>query len=131
MNRQKKINYAKAVVAAACLIFSPLAAQSVCRIFEHRDYKGARYTLLNGDRMIMTKPPEIMTTTGGHNGERVLYEPSWNDALSSFRLTKGCTLTVWKHANPAREILFRTTRSYLYVGDRKNDEVSEALCTCP
>ena len=111
------------------LIFAPAAANASCRIFQHRDYGGSGYTLLNKDRMLMVNAPEVLTTTNGH-GERLIYQPSWNDQVSSFKVTDGCVLTLWQHINQGGA-RFRSSRSYLYVGDRWNDEVSEALCTCP
>jgi hypothetical protein len=108
-----------------------MAAEAGCRIFEHRDYGGAGYTLGNLDRMVMVRGESLGCTTNGHGGDcgSVYYEPSWNDKVSSFKVTAGCTLTLWQHVNESGG-RFRSAQSYRYVGSRWNDQASEALCVC-
>lgn len=119
------------VLFSIAVMFTPAIAEASCTIFEHRDYGGASMTLYGNDRVIMTHGESIGTTTNGHGGSsRTLYRPRWNDAVSSFRVTDGCTITLWEHINEdgAR---WRTYKSYVYVGDAWNDEVSEVFCSCP
>ena len=103
------------------------AAGGTCTIYQHRDYGGSHWTLHNGDDMKMVNAPDYGTSDGIH---RFLYDPSWNDQVSSFRVSGGCTLTLWEHVNygGAR---FRSNRSYSYVGGGWNDKASEAVCECP
>ena len=114
------------------VLLIPAIAEASCTIYEHRDYGGAKFTLYGNDRIIMAQGESIGVTTNGHGGNdyRELYRPSWNDAVSSFRVTEGCTITLWEHINQGGA-RWRTYKSYVYVGDGWNDEVSEVLCTCP
>ncbi|MBG0792991.1 hypothetical protein IYY11_06255 [Methylocystis sp. H62] len=125
-----KACYTAAALTAALLFFSP-SAQATCRIFQHRDYGGSGYTLHNFERMKMVRGESLGCTTNGHGGgcESTIYNPSWNDNVSSFRVKDGCTLTLWQHVNQGGS-RFRSNRSYRYVGDRWNDQASEALCMC-
>lgn len=103
------------------------APRRVCTLYEHRDYGGARYTLGNGDVLYMVREPDVGTSDGIH---RFLYEPSWNDKVSSFKVEGGCTLTLWEHVNRGGHH-FTANRSYTFVGDGWNDKASQADCTCP
>jgi len=122
-------------VAACALAFglasAALSSQAGCRIFQHRDFGGSGYTLGHLDRMKMVRGESLGCTTNGNGGgcESTLYKPSWNDQVSSFKVTSGCTLTLWQHVNEGGA-RFRSSRSYSYVGDSWNDEASEALCIC-
>ena len=120
-----------APVFATALILAPGVADAGCRIFQHRDYGGAGYTLNHLERMKMVHGESLGCTTNGHGGgcESVIYQPSWNDQVSSFKVTPGCTLTLWQHVNEGGAH-FRANQSYKYVGDRWNDQASEALCVC-
>ncbi len=120
-----------AAAVPAALLFFPASAQAPCRIFQHRDYGGSGYTLHNFERMKMVRGESLGCTTNGHGGgcESTIYNSSWNDHVSSFRVKNGCTLTLWQHVNQGGA-RFRSNRSYRYVGDRWNDQASEALCMC-
>nr|WP_245269802.1 hypothetical protein [Ensifer sp. WSM1721] len=116
---------------AASFASLPAIAFAECRLFEHRDYGGASYTLDNLERMIMVNGDSIgcSVSHGDSDCPSTTYEASWNDHVSSFRVTRGCTLTLWEHINESGA-RFRSNRSYTYVGSRWNDKASEALCTC-
>lgn len=114
------------LVIAASFGLMELGAAATCTIFSDRDYKGSHWTLRNGDDMKMIATPQLGTSDGIH---RFLYEPSWNDKVSSFKVDPGCTLTLWEDVNNGGHH-FRSNRSYLYVGDRWNDKASEAICEC-
>ncbi|MFG1347074.1 hypothetical protein V5F59_19455 [Xanthobacter autotrophicus DSM 431] len=116
---------------AAAFYLVPHAAEAGCRIFQHRDYGGSGYTLHNLERMKMVQGESLGCTTNGHGPgcESVIYEPSWNDQISSFKVTRGCTITLWQHVNEGGAH-FRSNRSYKYVGSAWNDQASEALCMC-
>lgn len=121
-----------ATLAAGMTLTSP-AARAGCTIFQHRDYGGSSWFLNRGDTMKMVDGKSICVSTGGHCPECetcTLFEPSWNDHVSSFTVDPGCTITLWEHVNEGGAY-FRTWRSYLYVGDDWNDVASEAVCTCP
>lgn len=121
-----------AVLLSVTVLFTPASVNGSCTIFEHRDYGGARLTLHDNDRVMMVHGESIGVTTNGHGGPdyRILYRPTWNDHVSSFRVTDGCVLTLWEHINQGGA-RFRSSKSYKYVGGAWNDEASEALCTCP
>jgi hypothetical protein len=57
------------------------------------------------------------------------FEPSWNDQVSSFKVSQGCTLTLWQHVNQGGA-QFKSAKSYKYVGSGWNDQASEAYCYC-
>ena len=100
-----------------------------CTLYEHRDFGGAHYTLRNGDVMYMIRNPDpgVGTSDGIH---RFIYEPSWNDKLSSFKVEGGCTLTLWEDVNRGGHH-FTANRGYSFVGDGWNDKASQADCSCP
>jgi hypothetical protein len=119
------------VLFSVAVLFTPAIAEATCTIYEHRDFSGAKLTLYDNDRVIMTEGESIGMTTNGHGGSyRIRYKPDWNDAVSSFSVTNGCTITLWEHVNE-EGMWWRTYKSYSYVGGKWNDEVSEVLCTCP
>lgn len=109
--------------------FRPAPVQRTCTLYEHRDFGGAHYVLGNGSVMYMIRnpDPDIGVSDGIHN---FIYEPSWNDKLSSFRVQGGCTLTLWEHVNHGGHH-FTSNRDYAYVGDGWNDKASQADCSCP
>ena len=113
--------------AAFVLLVGVSVANATCTIYQHRDYGGAHWTLQNGDDMKMIQEPDVGTSDGIH---RFLYDPSWNDQVSSFKVNGACTLTLWEHVNQGGSH-FRSTRSYSYVGSAWNDKASEAICECP
>ena len=119
---------------AAALTATTAAAD--CTLWEHRDFAGAEWWLDDGDRMQMIDDPacfeddgETVCTSSAHEIDPTIYEPSWNDAVSSFEVGPGCEIVLWEHVNQGGAH-FRTYRSYSYVGDDWNDEASEAVCTC-
>src|SRR5574337_346792 len=121
-------NFVSALVIGMTVISS--SAYADCILFQHRDYQGARYALGDGDAMIMKKGETTCTSVShGSGGSCTYYEPSWNDELSSFRVTNGCTLTLYENFNRGGSH-FRSNRSYKYVGSAWNDEASEAYCSC-
>ncbi|GJH22829.1 hypothetical protein CBA19CS22_39825 [Caballeronia novacaledonica] len=123
MNR---INWLAALCATAASI-SLSAAYATCTLYQHRDYGGAHWTLQSGDVMKMVSAPPYGVSDGIH---RFIYDPSWNDQVSSFKVSGGCTLTLWEHVDEGGHH-FRSNRSYTYVGDGWNDKASEAICSCP
>lgn len=92
-----------------------------CILYEHRDYGGASITLYSGHRLVAIDNDFQTTTT--------TYDAAWNDDISSFRTTGVCELTVWEHVNEDGAS-WRTSDSYVYVGDDWNDQISEAFCSC-
>lgn len=97
-----------------------------CVLFEHRDYGGSRKTLQNGDDLKMIDSPDLGTSDGIHN---FMYDASWNDNVSSFKVGPTCTLTLWEHVGRGGHH-FRANKSFKYVGDSWNDKASEATCEC-
>jgi len=126
-NSNKIKNYLLAFVLLFSVIFAPAIANAGCKIFEHRDYGGAWYNLKNGERMIMVDGNNCISSDGRNCGP--IYYPEWNDDVSSFKVTRGCTITLWEHINQGGAH-FRSSKNYSYVGDSWNDKASEALCEC-
>ncbi len=118
------------ILAIGLITLAPAIANAGCRIFQHRDYGGSGYTLNHMERMIMVNGEDTgcVTSQGGDCGTTI-YNASWNDQVSSFKVTPGCTLTLWVHINQGGS-RFRSSKSYLYVGSSWNDQASEALCMC-
>lgn len=114
-------------IALACALLAPTVAHSGCRIYEHRDYGGTWYNLRDGERMIMVDSDVGCSTS--HGPGCPIYYAEWNDDMSSFKVTQGCTITLWEDINEGGA-RWRTSKSYKYVGDEWNDEASEVLCTC-
>lgn len=111
-------------------ITSVQVANAGCTIFQHSNYEGASFTLNHLERIIMVKGRNSKCVTdAGRNCGSVVYEASWNDQVSSFTVTSGCTLTIWEHINEGGAKVI-ATKSFSYIGDRWNDQVSEAFCLC-
>jgi hypothetical protein len=102
------------------------APHPTCTLYQDRDFGGSHWVLLNGDDLQMINPPSVGTSDAVH---RYLYNASWNDQVSSFRVSPGCTLTLWEDVGKGGHY-FRSNRSYSYVGSAWNDKASEALCEC-
>lgn len=109
----------------------PAIAYAGCTLFQHRDYRGSSWHMDSGEGLRMVKGEDIGTTTNGHGGEDTLIRSnaSWNDAVSSFKVDRGCQITLWQHVDK-RGARFRTHKSYSYIGGDWNDKASAAMCTC-
>jgi syncollin len=122
----RKLTY----ILVGCTIFvnstGAFAEAKKCTIFEHINFGGAHFTLHNGDYLQMIDPPDVGTSDAIH---RYIYRSAWNDQVSSFKVSGGCTLTLWEHVNRGGH-RFRSNKSYKYVGDGWNDRASEAICEC-
>jgi syncollin len=123
MNRTNLISALMGAVASLFLS----SAHATCTLYQDRDFGGSHWTLQNGDDMKMVRAPDYGVSDGIH---RFIYDPSWNDQVSSFKVSGGCTLTLWEDVNYGGHH-FRSNRSYSYVGDGWNDKASEAVCSCP
>jgi syncollin len=122
------MRYVSIIVSAALstsLSIAGAIAGGTCTIYENRDFGGAHWTLHDRDDMQMINPPDVGTSDSIH---RFLYERSWNDKVSSFKLTRGCTITLWENVGKGGHH-FRTDKSYSALGDW-NDVASEAECDC-
>lgn len=108
------------------------AATAQCVVYEHRDFRGAKLEIGDQERVKMVQGESLGCTTNGHGGAcpSVTYRPDWNDRISSYKVARGCTLFMWEHVNEGGWKLTRTQPAFAYIGDRRNDEVSEALCQC-
>lgn len=117
-----------AAVALLGMTTLPAAAQpgKTCTVYQHRDFGGAHWTLQDGDVLRMIRPPRLGTSDGIH---RFIYEASWNDQVSSFKVGPTCTLVLWEHVNYGGHH-FRANRDRSYVGDGWNDKASDAMCSC-
>ncbi|WP_246675317.1 peptidase inhibitor family I36 protein [Mesorhizobium sp. B2-3-4] len=113
-------------VAIGMLASAANAASRTCTIYSDRDFGGSHWTLGSGDDMKMVNAPDVGISDGIH---RFIYEPSWNDQVSSFKVKRGCTITLWEHVDRGGHH-FRSSSSYSYVGSGWNDKASEAECDC-
>ncbi len=120
-----------ASLLAVISIAVPSAAYANCTIYQHRDYRGSHYSLGDGDGMKMVNGETLCHSVshGSGGGSCTYFEPSWNDEVSSFKVTNGCTLTLWQDVGK-RGARFRSDRSYKFVGSGWNDVASEASCSC-
>jgi hypothetical protein len=103
-----------------------------CTVYQHRDYKGSGYHLSPGDRLQVAGEPCGMSQSHGKSRGRYHYQPSWNDQVSSFKVTRGCTITLWQHAQGCSGggKHFRSDQSFTYVGSKWNDKTSFVECLC-
>ena len=115
-----------AALAAGIPAGAAHAASRTCTIYQNRDFGGSHWTLGSGDDMKMINPPDVGVSDGIH---RFIYDRSWNDQVSSFKVAPGCTITLWEHVDRGGPH-FRSNRSYSYVGSAWNDRASEAECDC-
>jgi hypothetical protein len=120
-------------VLATCAWSLGASAQD-CRVFQHRDYGGASWGLLSGERLAGIS--SNIGQTCSHVNCTIFWRPDWNDHISSFRVRSGCTITLWQHIDGSRipprgyGAYFRSNRSYRYVGSRWNDQASLVECRC-
>jgi len=116
------------VVVALAILSAPVAAYAAgCTVYQHRDYEGPSYHLNHNEEMVMTRRPELGVSTS--HGPRTYYTPSWNDKVSSFKVTTGCTITLYQHINREGSS-WEATTSYRYVGKSWNDQTSQVTCYC-
>lgn len=115
---------------ALAITVTATSAHANCRIFQHRDYGGAGFTLRDGDRMKMVNGEDLgcSQSHGGSCGS-TYFRPAWNDQVSSFKLAPGCRIYLYQHVNKGGARMIRDV-SLIYVGSAWNDQASEAYCTC-
>lgn len=112
----------------------PSAAQD-CTVYQHRDYEGAHWGIDAGERLAGLDDPGINQSCS-HSNCTIYWKAGWNDQVSSFRVRKGCTITLSEHIDGGRipprgyGAHFRSSKSYRYVGDRWNDQASLVECSC-
>ena len=97
------------------------SASAKCLLYEHRDFAGGVLVLGHNEHAKMVE--------NRGDGFRYYYRPDWNDRISSYKVSANCTLFMWEHVDGKGWKLTRTGQLN-YIGDRRNDEVSEALCAC-
>ena len=116
------------LTGAAAVLATP--AYAGCTVYQHRDYKGSHFYLGPGDRLQVAGERCGMSQSHGTPRGQYHYQPSWNDQVSSFKVTKGCVITLWQHAQGCGGggTHFRTDRSYTYVGSAWNDKTSFVEC---
>lgn len=123
-------NLLVACLLAGALYVAPRSAEAGCRLYQERNYGGSAYTLGSLDRMKMAPAPASATPSSAQEEDgRVIYDTSWNNRISSFRLSNGCTLTLWRNARKDGAHL-HAARSTVYVGAAWDNAASEALCQC-
>lgn len=114
-------------IALACVVLNSAPAAAGCVIYEHRDFQGASWALESGEALQMGGA-EL-----GSNFQTIYYEPSWNDAVSSFSVTSDCKITLWEHVGSsggAGHKFVRSGKNVYYIGSNWNDQVSWVDCTC-
>lgn len=90
-----------------------------CLLYEHRDFAGDLLVLKDNEHAKMVV----------NRGDGYYYRPDWNDRISSYKFSANCRLFMWEHVDGKGWKLTRTGQMD-YIGDRRNDEVSEAQCAC-
>src|SRR5688572_23562523 len=123
---------AATLAVAIALAASATPAAANCIVYQHRDFKGSHYGLNDGDTLQMGGERCGHTQSHGAPRSRMLYNTTWNDQVSSFKVSNGCTVTLWQHIQGCRGggAYFRANRSYSYVGTRWNDQTSFVECNC-
>lgn len=129
MPRKPQLIFLGSLSTACLALLGPVYAG--CTVFQHRDFKGAKWHLGSGDELQVAGEPCGKSSSHGSSGE-IYYQPSWNDQISSFKVTSGCTIRLWEHAGVCKGSghKFTSNRSYSYVGDRWNDKTSYVECWC-
>jgi syncollin len=108
------------IVTLGFLCLLPVTnAWASCTLYEHRDFGGGKLFLSDNERVRMIN----------NTGDGVYARPDWNDRVSSYRVGRNCTLFMWEHAYQGGWKLTRGGE-LSYIGNRRNDKVSEALCSC-
>lgn len=95
------------------------SASAKCILYEHRDFAGQSLFLQPNEHAKMIE----------NRGDGYYYRPDWNDRISSYKVGANCTLFMWEHVDGRGWKLTRTGQLN-YIGDRRNDKVSEAQCSC-
>ena len=124
-----------ATLALVVTVFLPAFAQSAdarCVVYQHRDFKGSYYYLNDGDSLQMGGERCGRTQSHGTPRGQIRYNSSWNDHVSSFKVARGCVITLWQHVQGCRGggVYFKADSSYSYVGSRWNDITSWVDCYC-
>lgn len=95
------------------------SASAKCILYEHRDFAGQSLFLQPNEHAKMIE----------NRGDGYYYRPDWNDRISSYKVGANCTLFMWEHVDGRGWKLTRTGQLN-YIGDRRNEKVSEAQCSC-
>lgn len=112
---------------------SHLVSAQDCRVYQHRDFGGASWGLSSGE-ILAGLPDQGINQTCSHVSCTIYWRPDWNDQISSFRVARGHTITLWQHIDGSRipprgyGAHFRTYKSYKYVGSGWNDQTSLVEC---
>lgn len=123
------------LIAGALYFASPRTSEAGCLIFQERDYQGSALSLRSSEILKMsdssvTSEPFFCAEPDEASGcDQVIYDSSWNDRVSSFKLGEGCTLTLWQDTDQGGARL-RAARDYLFVGRAWDNAASEARCMC-
>ncbi len=118
INMNGKPSLASALLLAATLAATtPLSAK--CRLYEDRNFGGQILVLEENEHAKMIR----------NRGDGYYYRPDWNDRISSYKMSANCTLFMWEHVDGKGWKLTRTGQLD-YIGDKRNDKVSEAKCSC-
>ncbi len=124
---RQSVAWKRLAAAFAVVSLTASAAEAGCSVYQHRDYGGARWGLGSRDELQMGGGEPMGKTGDG----RIYYQPSWNDQVSSLKVTPGCTLTLWQHAGTSGGgATFTANKNYKYVGSSWNDQASWAYCYC-
>ncbi len=122
-----KLIFTGAALLSVALNCTPAAAAGGCTVYEHRDLKGAKFNLSHAESMQMGGE-EI-----GSNFRTYYYVPRWNDKISSFKVSSGCTITLWQHVGAysgAGPRYVRSGKIVWYMGSAWNDQASWVDCSC-
>lgn len=99
-----------ALALAATLFASTAMAQGACVIYEHEKFGGASFAF---------------SPTGQSRG----YSRQWNDKVSSVRVQRGCTLTLYEDRD-FRGASKQFRGDVAFVGRDWNDRASSSECDC-
>lgn len=114
----------RSVAASAALLGAWSNAQAGCTVYQHRDYGGSSWALDHNGTLQMAGERLCHSQYGCND-----YAPSWNDQISSFRVTAGCTIELSQHTHGGGAKMVRSN-SVKYVGGGWNDQASWVECYC-
>jgi hypothetical protein len=112
-----------AATTAVAVVRSGPPRPGTCQLWEDRDMTGDRLDIGNGDTATFGEDP-MGDTYWSERGD------GWNDTISSLRSPRGCRLTVYEHAKGNGASRVYDGRTVYYVGDKWNDRISSAVCSC-
>lgn len=118
------------VLGAASVASLVTPAFAGCTVFQHRDFRGSHWGLDGGDWLMGACSEDQGSTSGGTG----FCQPSWNDQISSYKVSRNCRAILFLHVINGSGGGSRFSRDFgvsvSYVGSAWNDQASWVQCIC-